>query len=237
MCETFKFDSTSSSFLLNGNNFTQDEATRGENPEFDLTTSSFLENVNSLVLPEPEVELIEFNSTSSSFLLNVNTFCTNVKLKELFESSEVMAVKSVNHLTDVLWSKVKGNSEFEPNMVHKLGMEFGVNVVKLIWDSLHDHGTCAGAYIHGVKRKLELPCESSKKLKLDLSEKCELDLHLATENLAKVRISNGGQVRVISSMLENLELGQGSCGVPAISVATSRVAKPRNDPTPPLELG
>ena len=41
MCETFKFDSTSSSFLLNVNSFTQAEASRGENLEFDLTTSSF----------------------------------------------------------------------------------------------------------------------------------------------------------------------------------------------------
>ena len=73
----------------------------------------------------------------------------------------------------------------------------------------------------------------SKKVKVDQAAECEFEMERAIGNLAKFKISEGGQVSVITSLFGGLRLRQSDCGVPVSSVTTPSVVEPNNDLTPP----
>ena len=214
--ETFHLESTSSSFLEHVVSYANVEG-------FESTSSSFLDIVNSCAVEPKEANVnvngVEFNSTTSSFMVNVNQFTKEEEVARLVDrvikSHCEQEIHNVNELIDLVWAEAKCESGFVENMVRGIEQKFGCDVVKKVWDMLHDVEVCNSHNVKGVKRKCEFVNPASlKKLKQDPS--CESPVGLIASQLADVKLDGTFQVRnpsnkvdVLSSSLKKLNLGNG----------------------------
>ena len=180
-----------------------------KNDSFDTTTSSFLDNVNefsstkcvnlendgrSSSVSSCESNSVRFNSTMCSFLENIDQYTAEVlKFKEESEivdwfmlSESLVHARSVNDLIDGLWVELFGEWKFVNKMCEKIEQTCGFDLVNAIGFNSKNPTSKSCLKLKGLKREAELspakPLDCTLQIQLEMDElglsDCQVDNHV-----------------------------------------------------------